>query len=306
MGSQGFDAVQTIIDFTAPSRGPSGAPCSVIQTTRPRPRAHALFRTPRSHSHWSARRSITPIPGQLYTVNPIAVNSPLVDVFTENKRALVLIDSPAFGLVPFVAIGATLVGSIHFTVQPGAPVAKGGELGYFAFGGSTCITLISHNRLKLDSDLQRMSVRCVLLPRMWNVAPLVCAESTPQEHARRSIETYVRMGDRLGVHTDHSTMADAHPLPESVVSLAEELVRTWRATATERRLQSAADTLAEDDAGSRRSGQGDRSTTGSKWDTLRASTAWKDRDFLRTLRSDAVEAPLGAQTAVSMPREGAA
>ena len=109
-------------------------------------------------------RSITPIPGQLYTVNPIAVNSPLVDVFTDNKRALVLIDSPAFGLVPFIAIGATLVGSIHFTVQPGAVVAKGGELGYFAFGGSTCITLISQGNLTLDADLQRMSTRCATPP----------------------------------------------------------------------------------------------------------------------------------------------
>ena len=100
------------------------------------------------------------MPGQLYTVNPIAVNSPLVDVFTSNKRAVVLIRTPEFGLVPFIAIGATLVGSIQFTVQPGMSILKGDELEYFAFGGSTCVTLVQAGRLELDADLRRMGSRC--------------------------------------------------------------------------------------------------------------------------------------------------
>ena len=111
----------------------------------------------------------------------------------------------------------------------------------------------------------------------------------------------MRMGARLGVQAAHVSMADTHPLPESVESMAEELVKTWRGTSTERRMQSAADTLEDDEEGSQRGGDADRSTSGSKWDTLRASTAWKDRDFLRTLRSGVTEAPLGAQAAVPMP-----
>ena len=105
-------------------------------------------------------RSITPISGKLYTVNPIAVNSPMVNVFTSNKRVVVLLDTPAFGLVAFVAIGATLVGSIVFTVKEGSSVQKGDELGYFAFGGSTCVTLIQAGQLQLDADLQRMGSKC--------------------------------------------------------------------------------------------------------------------------------------------------
>ena len=53
--------------------------------------------------------SLRDIPGKLYTVNPIAVNSRNVNVFCENKRAVALIDSPDFGRVAFVAIGATMV-----------------------------------------------------------------------------------------------------------------------------------------------------------------------------------------------------
>jgi phosphatidylserine decarboxylase len=83
----------------------------------------------------------------------------MVNVFSDNKRVLVLIESPQFGLVPYVAIGATLVGSIHFSVSVGSQVEKGGELGYFAFGGSTCICLFAQGTVKLDSDLQRMSAR---------------------------------------------------------------------------------------------------------------------------------------------------
>jgi len=33
-----------------------------------------------------------------------------VDVFTMNKRTVIILDSPEFGKVAFVAIGATLVG----------------------------------------------------------------------------------------------------------------------------------------------------------------------------------------------------
>lgn len=69
--------------------------------------------------HWPVSgtvASITDIPGRLYTVNPIAVNSK-VNVFGENKRAVVMIDTEAFGRVAFVAIGATVVGTIHFTAK---------------------------------------------------------------------------------------------------------------------------------------------------------------------------------------------
>lgn len=38
-----------------------------------------------------------------------------------------------------VWVGAMLVGSIAFTKQEGEAVARGEEIGYFAFGGSTII-----------------------------------------------------------------------------------------------------------------------------------------------------------------------
>ncbi|GFY89169.1 phosphatidylserine decarboxylase 2 [Actinidia rufa] len=89
------------------------------------------------------------IPGSLYTVNPIAVNSKYCNVFTENKRAVAIISTRDFGKVAFVAIGATMVGSITFTKKKGDHIQKGDEafyldslslqFGYFSFGGSTVI-----------------------------------------------------------------------------------------------------------------------------------------------------------------------
>ncbi|KAJ1419916.1 Zinc-binding ribosomal protein [Sesbania bispinosa] len=67
------------------------------------------------------------IPGCLYTVNPIAVNSKYVNVFTENKRVVSIISTVDFGKVAFVAIGATMVGSITFTKKKGDNVKKGDE-----------------------------------------------------------------------------------------------------------------------------------------------------------------------------------
>ena len=62
---------------------------------------------------------MTPINGSLYTVNPIAVNS-AIDVFGENKRVITVLDTPAFGKVVAVSVGATMVGSIVHVVDQGA------------------------------------------------------------------------------------------------------------------------------------------------------------------------------------------
>jgi len=57
-------------------------------------------------------------------------------VYGENVRKIVPIDSPQFGRVMAVCVGAMMVGSIKTTVQEGDYVLRGQEFGYFAFGMS--------------------------------------------------------------------------------------------------------------------------------------------------------------------------
>lgn len=92
------------------------------------------------------------VEGEYYTVNPQAIRSTL-DVFGENVRKIVPIDSPQFGRVMVVCVGAMMVGSIETTVQEGDYVRRGEELGYFAFGGSTVVVLFERNRVEWDEDL---------------------------------------------------------------------------------------------------------------------------------------------------------
>ncbi|KAJ4716935.1 Phosphatidylserine decarboxylase proenzyme 2 [Melia azedarach] len=113
------------------------------------------------------------ISGCLYTVNPIAVNSKYCNVFTENKRAVAIISTKYFGKVAFVAIGATMVGSITFLKEEGDYVKKGDEFGYFSFGGSTVICIFEKDAMEIDEDLL--------------------------ENSARSLETLVSVGMRLGV-----------------------------------------------------------------------------------------------------------
>ena len=84
-----------------------------------------------------------------------------------------IIDSPRFGPVAMVEIGATNVGRIRQTFIPGSNVDKGEEKGLFAFGGSCVITLFARDRIRFDADLV--------------------------EQSREHRETYARMGNRLGV-----------------------------------------------------------------------------------------------------------
>jgi phosphatidylserine decarboxylase len=118
-------------------------------------------------------KSITDIPGHLLTVNPIAINCKYADVFTVNKRSVMVLDTPQFGIVSFVAVGATLVGSIVWTAKVGDTVSRGDELGYFKFGGSTCITLFMPGCVEWDADLAANS--------------------------NKSLETLIKMGDHIGL-----------------------------------------------------------------------------------------------------------
>ncbi|ORZ09079.1 phosphatidylserine decarboxylase-domain-containing protein [Lobosporangium transversale] len=137
------------------------------------------------------------IAGTYYTVNPMAVNSD-INVFTENVRQVTLIDleqeegkdedegsnnsnstntggrNAQFDQCVFVSIGALLVGSVQLTgaKEPGNRVRKGDELGFFAYGGSTCILLFKAGAVQFDQDLVASSLK--------------------------GIETLVRMGECIG------------------------------------------------------------------------------------------------------------
>lgn len=94
---------------------------------------------------------MTMIEGEYYTVNPQAIRTSL-DVYGENARKVVPIQSEDFGLVMTVWVGAMseshpflhhliianeiVVGSILTSVEEGQHVARADELGYFAFGKS--------------------------------------------------------------------------------------------------------------------------------------------------------------------------
>jgi phosphatidylserine decarboxylase len=117
------------------------------------------------------------INGSLYSVSPIALRHN-IRYLVENKRMLTLVESPVFGTVVMLEVGATNVGSIKQTHVPERAAQKGEEKGLFKFGGSCVITLFQRGSIKFDADLVAQSANCV--------------------------ETYARMGDRLGVSTRNS------------------------------------------------------------------------------------------------------
>ncbi|KAL7315229.1 phosphatidylserine decarboxylase [Mucor circinelloides] len=118
-------------------------------------------------------RKIHNVQGQYYTVNPMAIRTTL-DVYGDNKRDIVHMETEAFGKVAIVCIGAMMVGSIVLTAGVGDHLARTDELGYFAFGGSTLVVLFEKNAMRFDEDLL--------------------------ENASNSLETLVRVGNHIGVH----------------------------------------------------------------------------------------------------------
>ena len=98
------------------------------------------------------------IDGPLFSVSPIALRKRLAYLWT-NKRAITRLQTARFGTVLLVEIGATCVGTIRQTFTPGKAVEKGAEKGYFAFGGSSTLTLFEPGAVRLEADLAEHSAR---------------------------------------------------------------------------------------------------------------------------------------------------
>ena len=115
------------------------------------------------------------IDGPLFSVNPIALRHQIAYLWT-NKRTVTELKTERFGTVLCLEIGATCVGTIRQTFKPGQPVAKGAEKGYFAFGGSSTLTLFEKGVIRLESDLL--------------------------ENSANQTELYARIGSRMGRSLD--------------------------------------------------------------------------------------------------------
>ncbi|RDI87955.1 hypothetical protein Vi05172_g1826 [Venturia inaequalis] len=116
------------------------------------------------------------IQGEYYTVNPMAIRSAL-DVYGENIRYVVPIDSTAHGRVMVICVGAMMVGSTVITRKTGEKVSRAEELGYFKFGGSTILLLFEPGKLAWDDDLV--------------------------DNSNSALETLIRVGMSVGHHPEH-------------------------------------------------------------------------------------------------------
>jgi phosphatidylserine decarboxylase len=67
-----------------------------------------------------------------------------------NVRGLVYIESddPTIGMVCVIPVGITEISSVTIEVKPGQRVKKGGELGYFSYGGSTLAIVFQPGAIK--------------------------------------------------------------------------------------------------------------------------------------------------------------
>lgn len=110
------------------------------------------------------------LPGTLRSVSPLALRRRL-SILWQNRRMRTQVESPEFGSVMVMEVGATCVGGMHSTFSPGA-VQRGDPKGYFSFGGSCVTTVFQPGAIQFDADLLA--------------------------HAAEGREVYAKMGQRCG------------------------------------------------------------------------------------------------------------
>ncbi|SCW02067.1 LAFE_0E13432g1_1 [Lachancea fermentati] len=137
------------------------------------------------------------ISGEYYTVNPMAIRTEL-DVFGENVRVVIPIESEHFGTILYIPVGAMMVGSVILTCNEGDKVERGQELGYFKFGGSTVLLIIPSQKIEFDTDLLKNS--------------------------EERIETLVKVGMSVG----HTPDVKEHKREKIIIRSKEELDRITR------------------------------------------------------------------------------
>ena len=111
--------------------------------------------------------------GSLKSVSPLALRRSL-SILWENRRARTIVDSPDFGKVVVMEVGATCVGGMRSTFKPGS-IQKGDNKGYFSFGGSCVTTVFKQGAIQFDDDLNQL--------------------------AAEGREVYAKMGEHCGVLT---------------------------------------------------------------------------------------------------------
>ncbi|KFY34187.1 hypothetical protein V494_06984 [Pseudogymnoascus sp. VKM F-4513 (FW-928)] len=131
------------------------------------------------------------IEGEYYTVNPMAIRSTL-DVYGENVRVIVPIDSVAHGRVMVICVGAMMVGSTVITRKQGETVKRAEELGYFKFGGSTLLVLFEPGAMRFDDDLV--------------------------DNSNGALETLVRVGMSIGHHPQEGQHTPDMRKPDAEIS----------------------------------------------------------------------------------------
>lgn len=92
------------------------------------------------------------IDGSYYSVNPTALER-IPKLYCQNKREWSIFESENFGDIIHIEVGATCVGTIIQTYEPGKKVLKGQEKGYFKFGGSTTILFFKKDMIEIDEDI---------------------------------------------------------------------------------------------------------------------------------------------------------
>ena len=127
----------------------------------------------RFHFPYAGRVSdCTKIAGSYFSVSPYAISENFARVFCENKREYCELTTEDRGSILLSPVGATMVGAIIETYEPDSDVEKGGEMGYFAFGGSSVLMLVDSDKITIDADILDNTVK--------------------------GMETSIRMGERIG------------------------------------------------------------------------------------------------------------
>jgi len=71
----------------------------------------------------------------------------------DQQRGIVVVDSPAVGLVALVPVGMTVISSVNLTPRVGAELRKGDPFGYFQFGGSDIVLVFQSGRVVIDAEV---------------------------------------------------------------------------------------------------------------------------------------------------------
>lgn len=192
----------------------------------------AMFRIPPQYSSWCVFpisgkiKHVRTLPGYYRGLNKRAIRSQF-NVLTTNPRKYLLMDSPDFGEVLIVLLGAAKANTIKTGLNINDDVVeKGTNMCHFHCQDAVVLVVFQKGRIVLDGDLTGRSGRCIQTAVQWGMSLGVATEPASSHGSQKFLKSSLSSSSLKSHRTSLSSVSPKSSVSGSAAAQSSDTSRT--------------------------------------------------------------------------------